>query len=190
MHVATHHSLAELQSLAKARNSASLRIKLRAIVLARTGWTAPKIADAFGHGRRTVQRWIRVYNNSGLDGLKDRRGGNHKHLSTEQEQQLKAHLEALAADPRDGIRHAAEVGEWIEAHFNTTYSFSGLYALLHRLGYEWLMPRPRHPKADPEAREAFKKKRRSRCGTLPSNIPASASKCGSRMRCASDSRER
>jgi len=37
------------------------------------------------------------------------------------------------------------------------YALSGLYGLLHRLGYSWLVPRPRHPKADPAAQAAFKK---------------------------------
>jgi len=39
------------------------------------------------------------------------------------------------------------------------YRLSGVYALLHRLGYRCLMPRPRHPKADSQAQEAFKKSR-------------------------------
>lgn len=157
MHVIEHHSLKELQSLTKKQRTASLHLKLRAIILARRGWTAPQIAEALGKGRRSVQRWIAAYNEDGLDGLQDRRGGNHRLLTPMQEEQLKSHLDALAEDPHDGIRHAADLQPWLEQQFHVTYSLSGLYALLHRLGYSWLMPRPRHPKADPAAQEAFKK---------------------------------
>ena len=48
---------------------------------------------------------------------------------------------------------------WIEKQFGTIYSLTGAYDLLHRLGYSWLMPRPRHAKASKEAQEEFKKKR-------------------------------
>ena len=36
-------------------------------------------------------------------------------------------------------------------------SLSGTYALLHRLGYNDLMPRTTHPDTDPAERAAFKK---------------------------------
>ena len=47
--------------------------------------------------------------------------------------------------------------EKIQQRFNVIYSLDGVYKLLHRLGYNDLMPRPRHPDADPAAVEAFKK---------------------------------
>ncbi len=33
---------------------------------------------------------------------------------------------------------------------------SGVYELMHRMGYSWLAPRPLHRHADAEAQEAFK----------------------------------
>jgi hypothetical protein len=48
--------------------------------------------------------------------------------------------------------------ERIEQLFGTAYSLAGVYKLLHRLGYNDLMPRPRHPDTDPAALQAFKKK--------------------------------
>ena len=46
----------------------------------------------------------------------------------------------------------------IEQLFGKVYSLAGVYKLLHRLGYNDLMPRPRHPDTDPAALEAFKKR--------------------------------
>ncbi len=157
MHVVTHHGLDELETLATHEKRADRHLKWRAVILAGRGWTACEIADALGKGRRTIQDWIGHYNRDGGDGLIDRRGGNHRHLTDEQEQQLKDHIDTLADDPHQGVRHAAELIRHIEPHFGVRYALSGLYALLHRLGYSWLVPRPRHPKADPAAQAAFKK---------------------------------
>ena len=190
MHVVTHHTLEELQHLQDHADRPAMVLKLRALILARRGWFASDIAEALGKSVRTVQQWVGDYNRGGLDGLRDRRGGNRRYLSDEQEQQLREHLDALAQDPHRGVRHAGELIPFIEQHFNVTYSLSGLYELLHRLGYVWLMPRPRHEKNDPQAVEAFKKTPPRSCDGSPRNIPASASRCGSRTRHASANRAR
>ena len=36
-------------------------------------------------------------------------------------------------------------------------SLDAVYDLMHELGFEPLRPRPRHPEADPDEQEAFKK---------------------------------
>jgi hypothetical protein len=53
---------------------------------------------------------------------------------------------------------------------------------LHRLGFEPLRPRPRHPKADPAAAERFKKTSPAAPPRSPAPTPASGSRCGSRTR--------
>ena len=110
-----------------------------------------------GKGRRTIQQWVGDYNRDALDGLADGRGGNHRYLDEAQEKTLCDYLDRVSEDPEDGPRHAAELLPWIEEHFGVVYALNGLYDLLHRLGYAWLMPRPRHPKHDPAAQAAFKK---------------------------------
>ena len=40
--------------------------------------------------------------------------------------------------------------------FGVEYSLNGIYALLHRLGFSSLAPRPRHRNTDPAAQEQFK----------------------------------
>jgi transposase len=190
MHVVAHHELKSLQQMAARQTHARKHTRLRAVILAQEGWMASQIAEALGVSVRTIQQWVGDYNRQGLDGLKDRRGGNHRYLTPTQEQQLREHLTATAADPEGGVRHAAELLPHIEKHFGVRYSLSGLYTLLDRLGYEWLMPRPRHPGADPEAQAAFKKKRRRLSKPWPQNIRTNASKSGSRTKPASDNKAR
>lgn len=157
MEVTKHHSIEELEQFAAAEKHAARHLRLRAVILAKRGWEAVPIGEALGKSRRTIQAWVSGYNRDALDGLIDRRSGNNRHLTDEQEQELCEHLGRASEDPEAGPRHAAELQPWIEEHFGVTYSLSGLYELLHRLGYSWLMPRPRHPKHDPEAQAAFKK---------------------------------
>ena len=190
MHVTAHHTLDELQQRQHRADRPVMVLKLRALILARQGWIAPTIAAALGKSVRTIQQWVGDYNRDGLDGLTDRRGGNRRHLDATQEQQLCEHLDTLAEAPDDGVRHAAELIPLIEQRFGVTYSLSGLYSLLHRLGYQWLMPRQRHEKNDPQAVEAFKKTPRRSCNRSPTNIPTKPSRSGSRTKHASANKAR
>jgi transposase len=159
MQVIAHHSLEALRQVAKRERDALLRIRIQIIILATQGRTAPQISQALSMSRRNLQRWVKLYNDQGLEGLKDRRGGNHRHLKTDQEQQIADYLTSTAADPRDGVRRGEDLRRWIEGQFGVVYSLTGAYDLLHRLGFSWLMPRPRHAKASKEAQDEFKKKR-------------------------------
>jgi transposase len=158
MHIVSHDSLSDLQRVARRERDARRRIRLQIIVLAMQNRTAPQIAQALGVSRRSLQDWVGRYNNQGLAGLEDHRGGNHRHLKTDQEREVAAYLDRTAADPRDGVRRGEDLRRWIEKQFGTIYSLTGAYDLLHRLGYSWLMPRPRHAKASKEIQEEFKKK--------------------------------
>jgi transposase len=189
MRVAEHHTEAALQALAKDQDDARLRVQLQAIVLAKQKRPAPDIAKALGHGRRTVQQWVLDYNIGGIQGLADKRGGNHRHLTREQEQQLRERLDA-GPTPEDGVcaLRAADVRSIIQKEFGKVYKPSGVYDLLHRLGYSYLCPRPRHPQSSQEAQDDFKKtwshrssKSRSiipigRCGSISRTRPALASR--------------
>jgi transposase len=190
MHVVAHHSFPQLQHLQNHADRPAMVLKLRAVTLARRGWIARAIAEALGKSTRTIQQWVGDYNAAGLDGLRDRRGGNHRHLTDEQQRQLCQHLDTLAEDPHAGVRYAKELLPFIAEHFGATYALSGLYELLHRLGYSWLMPRPRHEKNDPAAVAAFKKTPSRSSRPSPSSTPISGSRSGSRMKPASASRAR
>ena len=62
-------------------------------------------------------------------------------------------------EKREGGRLTAEDIHTIAAQeFNAHYKHSSsLYPLLHRIGMSWITARSRHPQADPEAQDAFKK---------------------------------
>ena len=74
MKVKGHMPLEELQRLERMEKNADQARRLRIVILAIEGWTAPAIAMAVGLSRRICQRWVHRYNESGLEGLDDRRG--------------------------------------------------------------------------------------------------------------------
>lgn len=163
MQVVAHHSVEELSEIASRERQARRLIRFRIVILAMRGRTAPEIAAALGISRRATQNWVYRYNATGLEGLRDRRGGAYRRrLSDAQQELLDEHVRAEAMNPRSGYRRAEGIRCWIEREFGVVYTLAGVYGVLRRLGYSWLMPRPRHNKADLEAQEAFKKTRRRR----------------------------
>ena len=191
MHVANHHSLEELKRLAKAASDANQFKRIQIVVLAKQGKTAPQIAASLNLSRRRVQEWVYRYNADGLSGLKDGRGGPYSnYLTPAQEEELMTYVDQAAEDPRQGIRRGQDLRKWIEKQFGVLYSLDGVYKLLRRLGYSWLMPRPRHANADPEARADFKKKLPPKLIRLPRNTRKNVSKSGSKMKPGSANKAR
>lgn len=119
-----------------------------------------QIAQAVGRSRQFVDQWVGRYRRGGIEVLVPKRQpGAARRLSVEQEARLCAMLEAgPAPDEQIAAYNGPILREKIRQHFNVTYSLDGVYKLLHRLGYNDLMPRPRHPDTDPAAMENFKKK--------------------------------
>lgn len=160
MTAVAHQPVEDLKRLAKAQKSARVRIRMQAVVLAREGKTAVQIAAALGAARRPVQEWVARYNRDGVAGLSEgRHSGKPPRLKRDDEQKLKDRLDAGPL-PSDGVctLRAADVKLILEREFNVIYSLKGTYKLLHRLGYSYLAPRPRHKRsADAQTQDAFKK---------------------------------
>jgi transposase len=149
-----------------AERQAKQRDRFRVVLLAGEGWGDQKelereeIAAVVGRSRQFVDAWVGRYRRQGLSGLyAKKQPGAEPKLTPEQQQELLAWLEK---GPSEEEQLAAYNGpilkEKIQAHFGQLYSLAGVYALLHRLGYNDLMPRGHHPDTDPAVLEAFKKK--------------------------------
>ena len=95
-------------------------------------------------------------------------------------------------DPaRDGVVRwrRVDLQALIKARFEVDLHERSVGKLLRRLGFTRLSVRPKHPKSQPEAQEAFKKTSASWCRRrCPSTRPASRSRSGSKTRPVSASR--
>ena len=160
MKVIKHDSVRKLESISKLKANAEIRDRIRAVIHAMKGLSAPKIADKLGYSRRWAQSWIERYNESGLDGLRDLpRSGQPVKLSEDQMLWLQNRIEAgpLPTDKFNVFR-GKDIMEMIENQFGVTYGLSGVYLLLSRLGYSYIKPRPLHPKNNPEEMALWLKK--------------------------------
>lgn len=192
MYVADHLPLDELRALADAATEKRRFLRIRAVILASEGRTAPEVAAALGCCRRAAQEWVARYNAEGLNGFDDRpRPGRPSFLTPEMTDRLRRRIDA-GPTPEDGTctLRGPEVRALLEREFGVLYSLPAVYALLHRLGYSCLAPRPRHQKADPEAQEEFKKKSAAESTRSPTPTPASGLRSGSRTRRDSASKGR
>jgi transposase len=138
---------------------AEQRDRLRAVALALDGRETLAIAEQIGRSRAFVQRWVYAYRDCGIDGIHARKPpGREPFLSPEQEKRF-AERVARGAQPGDGAAtlRAKEFRRILKLEFGKAYSMSGVYFLLHRLGFSRLQPRPRHPKNDPAAMRRFRR---------------------------------
>jgi transposase len=192
MKVVAHHSEQELERLASREKGADLAKRLRTVLLAKQGFTAPEVATCTGFSRRTVQDWVARYNQEGLRGLETRPGRGRKGpLTAEEAERLQRRIEAGPL-PEDGVcvLRGLDVQRILQQEFGKLRSLDSVYRLLHRLGFSSLVPRPRHPKADPAAQEEFKKKCASNSFKLAPGILGGESKSSSKTRLALANRER
>lgn len=150
--------LEELVRLERVEKDAAQSKRLRIVILALGGWTAPAIAMSVGLTRRVCQRWVYRYNEFGLEGLSDRRGRELRPtLTPEQAVQVCERLEA-GPKPEDQVcsLRGVDVQRILAEEFGVLRCLAAVYHLLHKLGYSYLAPRPRHRLSNPAAQEQFK----------------------------------
>jgi len=69
MRVSLRVPLEDLDKLERQETNAKFAKRLRVVILAIRGYTAPAVAMSLGLSRRVVQRWVRRYNDEGIPGL-------------------------------------------------------------------------------------------------------------------------
>lgn len=157
--------VARLRELVRGAANAKQRDRYRVVLIAGTGLgeraelEREEIAQAVGRSRQFVDEWVGRYRRGGIEALAPKRQtGAPPKLTAGQMDELRAILDA-GPRPEDGIAafNGPVIRQIIQERFGKLYSLSGLYALLHRLGYNDLMPRTTHPDTDPAELEAFKK---------------------------------
>lgn len=157
MHVWERIPLKELEQMERVERDAWRAKRLRIIILALKGYTAPAVAMSVGLTRRVCQEWVCRFNKYGLEGLDDERhSGRQPPLTPEQEESFRQRIEQgpTSEDTVCSLR-GAELQRILQEEFGVCRCLASIYFLLHRLGYSYLQPRPRHYKADSQAQEEF-----------------------------------
>jgi transposase len=168
--------------------------RMLALALVLEGSSREEAARHAGMDRQTLRDWVHRYNAEGLPGLRDRpRPGREPRLTPGQEAELAAVVDQGPDPDRDGVVRwrRVDLRALIEARFAVRLHERTVGEVLRRLGFTRLSVRPRHPKADGAAQEAFKNASpswwRRRCPSAPA---ASRSRSGPKTKPASASRAR
>lgn len=157
MEVRDHATLETLRCLERKETDVQYAKRLRIIILAIRGFTAPSISLTLDICERAVQEWVARYNRSGLQGLVDHRGGSRRDSLTEEEKAELCERLDQGPTPEDGVcsLRARDVQRILAQEYAVWRRLSSIYALLHRLGYSSLRPRPQHRKSDSAAMAEF-----------------------------------
>src|SRR3954471_20137326 len=128
MHLEDHDPLGRLHEAARRYRSTRTGPRVRAVILAKQGDTAPAIARAPGFSHRAVQAWLAADNRGGLEALPDRpHRGRAPTLPREREARFRERVEA---PPRaeDGALEwrGAEIRRLLEREFAAPYGLSGV----------------------------------------------------------------
>ena len=179
----------ELRALARGERDGRVRVRLLLIAHLVDGLDREAAARAVGLGRQAGYDWPKRYNAEGVAGLSDRpRSGRPPVLDSAAAERFKQRIVAGADLERDRVTalRGLDAQRILADEFAASYSLSGTFALMHRLGLSWLEPRPRHPESDAERQAEFRKRRRHNLAESRRRLaPVNESKSGSKTRRAS-----
>lgn len=136
-------------------------VRVRCIRLLALGWKAQDVAEAVGLSCSSVYRRKAEFLSEGESSLLTDGWGGRRHgvLTRAEEADFVAHFEEAARQGQMVTASAmlSELARRCGKPANTTT----LYRILARHGWRKVVPRPRHPDADPDRQEAFKETSRS-----------------------------
>ena len=134
--------------------------RLHGLLLVTTGQSCREIARLFGEDASTVQRWVRRFEDRGLEGLREgERPGRPRQLDAGQWRQVAADLRrtprafGLAANRWDGPLLA----EHLRRRFGIELGVRQCQRLFRQLGFRLRKPRPPVAQSDPVKVAAVKK---------------------------------
>jgi transposase len=134
--------------------------KLHGVLLACRGMTCEEIASILGRGIRTIQYWIKRFNENGFAGLQEKEGrGRPGRL---EEKEIARIGKDIRKTPRDfGYGQNMWDGKMLSYHIRKKYAklvgVRQCQRLFHNLGFRLRKPRPLIAQADPVLQEVFKK---------------------------------
>lgn len=118
---------------------------------------AEEIAECVGVSKSLVQKIIPNYNKAGAQAIEIKSSGGRYHsYMTEKEEKI--FLEPFYQKAERGeLTTAKDIKLAYEEQIGRKVNKTTIYDLLKRHGWRKILPRGRHPKADIEAQETFKK---------------------------------
>jgi transposase len=121
------------------------------------GLSTKEIAHVLGWNVNTVRITQRDFIVHGSDALIEKKRGGRRHqlMTLEEERLFLTSFESAAGDASMLVVNEIKVA--LEKQLGRAVHKTTVYRLLHRQGWRKIAPRPKHPKQNKEASDAFKK---------------------------------
>ncbi|HEX9596375.1 MAG TPA: winged helix-turn-helix domain-containing protein [Anaerolineales bacterium] len=137
--------------------------RLHGVLLVAQGMTCPQVAELLGDAPRSVEYWVRRFEQSGLAGLREgERSGRPRRLD---EKQLREINSALRRMPRElglggNLWDGKTLAAWIAKRYGIELGVRQCQRLFRQLGFRLRKPRPSIARADAARQKAHKKNSR------------------------------
>lgn len=143
--------------LKQAKTKSEYQRVMCAFLRATTDLNPEQIAEMLSWNTGTVRRIQSEFIRKGdsIFCLSDRGGRHNQHLTIEEEDRFLAPF--IKAAQVGGVIVATDIKQKYEELVGRKVPKSTIYRLLARNDWRQIVPRPRHPKADPVIQETFKK---------------------------------
>lgn len=145
--------------LAKKEKHARTRIRLLGLDHLKNGKTARETAEFLCVHENSVKRWLKNFVDNGLEGLKEKIGrGAKRKIPKNQEEAFRSSILELQANLNGGRIRGRDVLKLMKEKLGIDCSLDTVYESLKRANFVWITSRSKHPNADQEAQDEFKKK--------------------------------
>jgi transposase len=132
---------------------------LRGICVVCLKQSTTEAGKAIGVSAAEIRRWVNRFNAGGIEAM--RPNWSHGRPTKLTAEQLEKFRERIRNGPTEKDAFSSWRGHFLRDvlrdEFGVSYKLTGVYKLLHRLGFSSLMPRPKHPGSSDEEQEEFKK---------------------------------
>lgn len=134
--------------------------RLHGVLLVAQGMTCPEVARLLGDGTRTVENWVRRFEEDGLGGLTEgERSGRPRRLTERQFQQVGR---VLRKPPQsvglgNNLWDGKSLSAWIDQEYGIQLGVRQCQRLFRQLGFRLRKPRSLIAHADPLQHAAHKK---------------------------------
>lgn len=139
--------------------------RLHGVLLVAQGMSCPEVSRLLGDSPRTVEYWVRRFEDKGLGGLVEgERAGRPRRLSDKQLEEINS---VLRQDPESvgvvrGLWDGKGLAEFIKKRYRVTLGVRQCQYMFKSFGFRLRKPRPLIARADPEVQEAYKKTSKAR----------------------------
>jgi transposase len=134
--------------------------RLHGLLLVAQGMSCPEVGRLLGDAPRTVEYWVRRFEENGLAGLVEgERSGRPRRLSDKQLEEINSVLRQTpkSVGITSGLWDGKGLAAFIKKRYGVTLGVRQCQYIFKSLGFRRRKPRPLIARADPEVQEAYKK---------------------------------